>query len=278
MKIKYLGTGAAERIPALFCQCDVCDEARRIGGKEIRTQTQTLIDGGQLLIDFPADSYLHLLTHGLNFNNIKHLLITHWHGDHFYAEDLAYRMTPYANNLEDGLTVYGSSEVETFFDRAFQLEGMTEKMRIKFSCLEPFGKYTIGDYIVHALPANHGHNKGDCLIYVIEKDGKTMLYGHDTGIFSEEVFDYLANEKMVFDFLTLDCTGQGLTYEGGKHMTIYQNVALRERLEKLGLIHDKTLLVASHFSHNGGLNHDEMVKLAESQGVIAAFDGMEINF
>jgi hypothetical protein len=36
MKIKLLGTGAAEGIPAFCCKCPVCLEAEEIGGKEIR--------------------------------------------------------------------------------------------------------------------------------------------------------------------------------------------------------------------------------------------------
>ena len=36
MKIKYLGTAAAEAIPALFCTCDVCRKARKVGGRELR--------------------------------------------------------------------------------------------------------------------------------------------------------------------------------------------------------------------------------------------------
>ena len=31
MKILYLGTGAAEGVPAVFCNCDTCREARRRG-------------------------------------------------------------------------------------------------------------------------------------------------------------------------------------------------------------------------------------------------------
>lgn len=34
MKIKYLGTAAAERIPAMFCKCDVCRAARENGGRD----------------------------------------------------------------------------------------------------------------------------------------------------------------------------------------------------------------------------------------------------
>ena len=44
MKINYLGTGAAERIPGIFCNCKLCKYAREKKGREIRTQTQLIID------------------------------------------------------------------------------------------------------------------------------------------------------------------------------------------------------------------------------------------
>lgn len=53
MKINYLGTGAAERIPGIFCNCKLCKYAREKKGREIRTQTQLIIDD-VLLIDFPG--------------------------------------------------------------------------------------------------------------------------------------------------------------------------------------------------------------------------------
>ena len=51
MKIQYLGTAAAEGIPAIFCDCKTCQKARKLGGKEIRTRSQAIIDD-RLLIDF----------------------------------------------------------------------------------------------------------------------------------------------------------------------------------------------------------------------------------
>lgn len=44
MKIAYLGTGAAEGIPAIFCSCPYCSGVRLRGGKEIRSRSQILID------------------------------------------------------------------------------------------------------------------------------------------------------------------------------------------------------------------------------------------
>ena len=55
MKIKFLGTAAAEGIPALFCDCAVCQNARKVGGKEIKTRSQAIVDD-KILIDFPADA------------------------------------------------------------------------------------------------------------------------------------------------------------------------------------------------------------------------------
>ena len=69
MKINYLGTGAAERIPGIFCNCKLCKYAREKKGREIRTQTQLIIDD-VLLIDFPGDSYLHLLQYDLCFADL----------------------------------------------------------------------------------------------------------------------------------------------------------------------------------------------------------------
>ena len=44
MKLTYLGTAAAEGVPALFCRCDFCRYARKAGGREIRTRAGALLD------------------------------------------------------------------------------------------------------------------------------------------------------------------------------------------------------------------------------------------
>ena len=90
MKITFLGTAAAEGFPAIFCNCEYCNEARRLGGKNIRTRSQALIDD-ELLIDFPADTYSHFLKHGIRGDEIKYLIITHGHSDHLYPADFEMR-------------------------------------------------------------------------------------------------------------------------------------------------------------------------------------------
>ena len=45
MKLQFLGTAAAEGFPALFCQCENCKRARELGGRNIRSRSQALVDG-----------------------------------------------------------------------------------------------------------------------------------------------------------------------------------------------------------------------------------------
>lgn len=278
MKIKYLGTGAAERVPAIFCKCAICKNARKKGGREIRTQSQALIDDGQLLIDFPGDSYLHSIIEKVDFNDIDNLLITHWHSDHFYGEDLAYRMDGYSNGLTNQLKVYGSSFVKKFYDRAFDLEEEQDPDRIIYHTLSPYHVYQVGTYQVFPLPAMHGHLKADCLIYAIkDSQGKTILYAHDTGYPSAQVFDYLQEQKIHFDLVSLDCTTQ-MQKPLKIHMNLAQNVKFKEELITRNIADESTIFVANHFSHNGKTTYEALNEISKQYNIITAFDGLELSF
>ena len=93
MKLKYLGTAAAEGVPAVFCNCEHCKYARKAGGKEVRTRSGAIVDN-VIKIDFPADAYMQSLLHGLDFSNLNHVLITHTHSDHYCVKELENRRHP----------------------------------------------------------------------------------------------------------------------------------------------------------------------------------------
>ena len=63
MKLKFLGTGAAEAIPALWCECELCQNAIRKGGKELRRRCKSaflLLPNCDAENAYPAfDSYGH---------------------------------------------------------------------------------------------------------------------------------------------------------------------------------------------------------------------------
>ena len=44
MKLTYIGTAAAEAVPALFCECLFCENARKRGGREFRRRSGAVDD------------------------------------------------------------------------------------------------------------------------------------------------------------------------------------------------------------------------------------------
>lgn len=275
MKFHFLGTAAAEGIPALFCECAVCKEAREKGGRFIRTRSQALIDD-DLLIDFNADSYMHFLRYGIDAMKIRHCLITHNHSDHFYPEDLVMRLPDYANfEHESTLTVYGSDVVGKAMSRALYEDRAFH--RLDFKKLKAYETSAVGDYAVTPLTAIHGPHTGP-FIYLIEKDGKSILYAHDTHFLDESVWKFFEEHPRHLNLISLDCTSANvpeMTYIG--HMNLNDNVKVKERLIALGCADDKSIFVCNHFSHNGDdVSYDAFRVLAEKQGFLTSYDGMEI--
>ena len=261
MKLTYLGTAAAEGFPALFCNCEYCREARRLGGKNIRTRSQSLINE-DLLIDFPGDTYHHFLTNGIEGDKIKYLIITHSHSDHLYPRDLFNRHGCYAHNM--------SVPTLEVFCSGVTASRIGEPPNVKVTVLEPFNTVEFSGYRVTALPARHMPS-GEPFIYIIEKDGKALLYAHDTGYFFEEVFDYIKEHNIRFDMVSLDCTNVDIPIpDTGSHMGFPNICRVLKRLESLGAVSNKTVKYVNHFSHNGNPLHDHLCSRAAEYGCLVS--------
>ena len=128
MKIRYLGTGAAEGLPAPFCTCAICENARVEGGREVRSRSQMLV-GEELLIDFPPDTYYHSLAHGLRLGKVHTLLVTHDHMDHWFPGGLINRHSAYQQGAEGVLHVYGNEAVGRSFTAQFSSASAVEAPR-----------------------------------------------------------------------------------------------------------------------------------------------------
>lgn len=275
MKIKYLGTAAAEGIPALFCDCDNCKKARALGGRNIRTRSQALIDD-TLLIDFPADTYMHYLQYNFPLNKIHSCLITHSHSDHLYEEDLEMRIDGFAHLTDKTpMTFYsdvdGYNRIKVILDKYKMTDVKVEKIELN----KPF---KVEGYTVTALRAAHGESSSP-VVFIIEKDGKTLFYSNDTSEYPESSWEYLKKLEKPLDFISLDCTEAcgKCTYVG--HLTLDRCIALREELKRVGAADDKTRFVLNHFSHNGvNVTYDEFSKISAGEGMLTAYDGLEIEF
>jgi len=279
MQLQYLGTGAAEGWPGMFCSCEVCEAARKRGGRNIRTRSQALVfakgvgEGShdqRLLIDLTPDTYFHYITHGVELGKIGHLIITHSHNDHFLVSELKYRGRIYNSSLADfKMQVYGNERVigicTDFVDNAI----VGTKEQYDFHIADNFAPFKAGEFTVTALPALHARDER-CLNYIIEHDGRRLLYGNDTGIFRDQVWEYITG--MEFDLISLDCTF-GKIKDGGNHMGLLDIIEMKERLTSAGCLKSDTRIVLNHFSHNGGAGYDEMVELAKPHGFEVSYDG-----
>lgn len=273
MKIKYLGTSAAEGFPAVFCNCEHCREAKVLKGKNIRTRSQAIIND-DLLIDLTPDTYSHFLNNNIDGDKIKYLLVTHSHPDHFYPYELDTRRVPCACDMrEERLKIYCSKGAAIKMDQIPALKYCP----IDYEALSYFETICMGDYNITTLPAKHFESDGS-LLYVISQNGKNVLYAHDTGYFHEEVLDYIKEKGLTFDLVSLDCTNVDIPVDdNGGHMGLDNINRLVVRLKEMGAITDKTKTVISHFSHNTGPLQHRLEKRVEEYGYIVAFDGMSIN-
>lgn len=278
MRYKYYGTAAFEGIPALWCECDTCQRARERGGKNIMSQSQQTIDN-KILIDFPADTYMHMLS-GLSLAQIHTCIITHDHSDHLYPQNIVARLDGYAHlKNETPLTVYAAQAGTEHLERSIRsVVGERKQNRIKLCEIGEFQSFNAEGYEIIPLKANHDPLSSP-VIYLIRKDGKCILHAHDTGYFPEETWKYLENNPIHLDFVSFDCTLSVSCIENDKmngHMNFPTVKNVRNRLCDIGIINDNTICAVSHFSHNGRCSYEELVEIGRKENFIVAYDGFEI--
>ncbi len=274
MDLVYLGTGAAEGIPALFCNCEYCKAVRKRGGREVRSRSQIVIDG-ELSIDFPPDAFYHGALLGAELDKIRYLLVTHSHMDHFYAHDFVLRGYKYARQIAP-LDIYGNEEVLSVFEECTRRE-MRKDVRslITLHRLEAFSPVRFGNWRAVPLPATH--TSKEPFIYLLEKENKRILHLTDTGSLHEECFSYLEREGKPLDLITFDCTFLfDPASENARHMGLTENEKIFLRLQDMGLANENTKKVLTHFSHNGAPDLQKLSLAEQRFCATAAYDGMRL--
>lgn len=275
MRLKFLGTAAAEGVPAVFCNCPTCKRARSAGGKDIRTRSQILIDD-DTLFDFPMDTYMHSLRFSVDLSAVKRVLITHSHLDHCYPQEFCLRGGPFAHGMtESSVTVFCDDKVKAMFLSDIAREVRPEVERgISVRTLKPFDELTDGDMRIIALPASHTVGE-DCLVYYLERDGAGALLMNDTGVLDRSVFERLKNMKVNVRVAALDCTYGAKRNGPGRHMGLFDVADQKALMEDVGLINADTQVIATHLSHNTDLDYAGISAAAKPLGIFVAYDGYE---
>jgi len=270
MEILFCGTSAAEGWPALFCVCAACQEARRRGGKEVRSRAAYML-GDRVRVDFGPDSNLHQQKYNLAYERLEHLIVTHSHDDHWFPTDLHYRRQGFSIVPETPLHIWGNAKVEAKFT-AVNGEDWS-KYRSVFHRIAPWQPIDLGEGLsATPVPAAHDRTE-ECVNYRIEVGGKRALLGHDTGWYDAPTWEFLSG--MPLDVLVLDCT-HGTEDHVPNHLGGMTLIQARDEFARRGALASDALCIATHFSHNGGALHEELERFFTPHGFQVAYDGLRI--
>jgi phosphoribosyl 1,2-cyclic phosphate phosphodiesterase len=276
MQLKYLGTGASEGFPALFCKCAACQRAQRLGGKNIKRRSCAMIDE-KVLIDISPDLYMQKLAFNLDLSKVESLIVTHSHEDHFDIFSLMLRGKPnycrmnHSGNRDMKLQVYGNEAVERLF-----YQGVNHKLggslaMLNFNQVTEFRPFTASGLQITPLLANHKKDE-KCFIYLIENNARRILYANDTDAIDD--INYTKINGLKLDVVSMDCArGQ---YPGDGHMGLNENLFMRKALAMHNCIHSGTRFILTHLSHMCNQIHDELAAEAAKFDFELAYDGMDV--
>jgi phosphoribosyl 1,2-cyclic phosphate phosphodiesterase len=276
MKILFLGTAAAEGIPALFCACEICIRAGKAGGHDIRARCGFLVNG-HLMIDLNPDIMLQKRLYGLDLAAVDTICFTHSHTDHLDTAELTRRSTRYYAHIpnEKPLKVYGNRKVCALIVKGLELEfGLREESSLEIHEIAPNSVVQSEELRLTAIKARHDPAE-DCLLYLVREGETSFLQMNDTALPGEDLERTLAEALggRKLNAVSMDCT-QGKISGGNSHMGVEDNIIMKERLMAAGLADEKTCFIATHFSHNAGMIHGELNEALSPHGIIPAYDGM----
>ena len=272
MELTIFGTAAAEAWPAPFCRCSACLEARRRGGPNLRTRSGAML-GNDLKIDFSADTVGHMIRTGRDLSEIRTLVFTHQHSDHIVPTELEWASGPFTNTPPaQPIAVFGNAQVMEMLHQQFPHPAQANlDLRPPLEALVSVMTPT-GDTIL-PLPADHA--PGAFVLLITRANGKSVFYGHDSGLYPEATLVALG-EGSALDIAVFDCTYGGHPSGNRGHMGVDGVIQMAQALRDCGAATPQTKLIATHFSHNGGLMHEELVEAFLPHGIAVAYDGLVV--
>ncbi|MDF2886651.1 MAG: hypothetical protein K0R23_1036 [Lacrimispora sp.] len=279
MRLQYIGTGAAEGFPGMFCRCKACERARKTGGHNLKTRSCAIVND-KILIDLSPDLYAQSLSLGLELGKVRDLVVTHTHKDHLDSFSLELRAKEgavkqnYEEERENQLSVYGSSFVQAIIQKALNEEPGAKASRIRYLPVEAGKWFQVGESSFCPLKANHKKNEL-CYIYAVTDGVSNLLYANDTGTLSEETLKMIESLGLVFHAVSMDCA-RGIL-QGDGHMGIRENLELKKRLEQMKCTGMETRYYLNHLSHMSGIIHDDLQTIMGDHGFTVAYDGMIVN-
>lgn len=282
MHFVFLGTAASEGYPDAFCACENCEAARLAGGASLRKRSAALIDG-ELLIDLGPDLMAASLQHGVSLAHVRYCLQTHEHSDHLEPSHLFSRSSSSGVTTAPRLHLYASDKALHRAARILRYEepetwlfdpAVGERLNLTAYAVEPFQRFQVGPYAVYSVKANHAHDT-TAMLYLIERNGRVIFYGTDTGEIPEVTWEALAAYGKPIDLVVLDHTF-GFKKRATTHLNAEQFLEQVARLREQQMLATNARIFATHLGHHSNPVHTELAAFAAQHGYEVAYDGLVI--
>ncbi len=289
-KMIFHGTGAGEAIPDPFCSCRICENARKVRGKEIRTRSCFRVDE-ETIIDPGADYVTQCIFYGYDLTKIKNIIYTHTHGDH-YDYTLPWERIVSVSKEDGPIHIYFTDDAYDILEKFYMTSVMTEGREgyttpndVVFHRLEFGTTESIGSWKVTPYRGRHaGCVEKSSANYIFEdKNGKKLYYALDSGWFPDETYEALRGASL--DIFIGECTYNDPNIPAFPKHSAHMNLPLYiencDKLLEIGAIREDTKIYATHINPTG-ITHAELEDYLETLDkpyrITAAYDTLEIGF
>ena len=247
MKIRFLGTGAAEGIPSFGCTCPRCQVARKEGGPNVRQRASVLIEaaGHRILLDTPPE--INSMLDQAEVFDLSAVLLSHEHFDHIgglVAFEYWNRVLP----IFAGYDVLPKLRLTPRLEERALLSGFYSHTRLHF------GDLTVMPFkVIHHVP---------CYGFAFEEAEVRVLHFSDSSPELGDLHRHLLEKADMAIFHTP-------TFEPNhSHISIQSIISLAQE-------YSFQRAVITHINHNN-LLHEELVERVAPYGITVAYDGMTL--
>ena len=261
MKLLFLGTGAADTDMHFF---EPSINFRR--NSSALVNNDLLIDPGPHIFHFADVNGRPDL-----FDNIKNIIVTHSHKDHF--------------NPENFRRIYEKTGCTLWADRACirrLTEAYGEEFASSINYVEtlPLQTYDIGNYKVSSLYSNHAtpDQAEVTRVYYITDGERSLYYGCDSSWIPTRSWNFI-KEKPI-NTLVFELTCGDLAPDDWRlfeHNTIDMLELMMRMFKKFDRFADDVKFYTSHMAVTLHKSHAEIADRLAPMGVTPAYDGLEID-
>lgn len=268
MRVRLLGTGAADGWPNAWCSCASCSWARETG--TVRCSTSALVDD-EVLVDCGPDTPAAASRAGVSLAGVTTLLLTHAHADH--VQPLALLARSWAAPTAR-LTVVGPPSALAAVRDWIGPHDDVRLVEVGDGDRLELEHHTVA---VHAAAHDVGTDvlARDAVIYAVTgQDGARLLHATDTGPLGEQVLAALSGTA--YDLVLLEETFGTRDDHGTGHLDLATFPRELARLRSAGVVGERTDVVAVHLGHHNPRG-DELDRRLASWGARTVPDLTEIH-